>query len=149
MHPAAFLSSSAHAHGISPRIILYKGPFSHRPCNPKASLLNALFSDNILTAVVYSKYQRINIGIQADAIYKYVEQQPVTGIPIQHVMRWTRFDVFRKTHKQFFFIQIYYRFIFQCVCKNSKVTKHLKNFSRCIKTIENIIQLIICKIIYN
>ena len=38
---------------------------------------------------------------------------------------------------------------FYFVCKNCENTKHLNNFSRCMKTIENIIQPIICKIIYH
>ena len=94
---------------------------------------------DILTNVVYSKYQRINISIQSRAIYIYVKQQPVTGFPIQHVMRSQHFYVFRKTHKQFYLIQIYNKLFFVCLCNNYKDTKHLNNFSRFIKTIENII----------
>ena len=33
------------------------------------------------------------------------------------------------------------------LCKNCKDTKHLNHFSRCIKTIENLIESILCKII--
>ena len=68
--------------------------------------------------------------------YIYVEQQLVTGKPIQHVMRWPYVDVFRKTPMQFFLIQIYKIFF---LCKTCNDTKHLNNFSCRIKTIENII----------
>ena len=74
--------------------LLYKIPLWERPRKPKAAILKAVSFSDILTTVVYSKYQRINISTKALAIYIYVEQQPVTGIPIQHVMRWPHFDVF-------------------------------------------------------
>ena len=77
--------------------------------HPKPQFKAVSFSD-ILTTVVYSKYQRINIGIYAHAIYIYVAYQPVTGLPIQNVMRWPHFDVFRKTRKQLVWIQIYNKF---------------------------------------
>ena len=66
-----------------------------------------------------------------------------------YIMRWPHFDVFRKIPKQDFLIKIYNKFILGGLCKNRKDTKHLNNFSRCVKSIENIIQLIICKIIYH
>ena len=72
-------------------------------------------------------------------IHMYVVWQPVTGLPIQHIIRWPHFDVFRKIPKQLFLIQIYNRYIFVCLCKNRKDTKHMNNFSRCINSIENII----------
>ena len=62
-----------------------------------------------------------------------------TGVP--------HFDVFGKTSKQFFLIQIYNLYFF-CGGYNCKDIKHLNNISRCIETIENIIQSIIYKIIY-
>ena len=40
------------------------GPISHVPCKAKATILKGIiFSDHTLITVVYSKYQRINIGI--------------------------------------------------------------------------------------
>ena len=126
---------------------LWIGSLSHTPWKSKAAILKeVLFSDNILTTVGYRKYLRINIGIQAHVIYLYVEQQPVTGIPIQLVMRKNK--QFRKTPKQFFFYTNLPS-IFLCVCKHCKDIKHTNNFSRCIKTIENIIDTIICKINYH
>ena len=127
----------------------YKRFHYHRPCKPKAAIIKGVSFSDIFTTVIYSKYQRIDIGIKAHAIYIYVEQQPITGIPIQHIMRWPHFNVFRKTPKQFCLIHIYNRFIFYCMCKNWKDTKHLNKFSRCIKTIRIIIQSIIYKIIHH
>ena len=79
--------------------------------------------------------------------YIYVEQQPVTGKPIQHAMRWPYVDVFRKnTHEILFDTNLQKK---NFLCKTCNDTKHLNNFSCRIKTIENIIQSIIYRIIYH
>ena len=54
-------------------------------------------------------------------------------------MRWPHFGVFRKIPKQLFSIQIYNRFIFVCLCKNRKDTKHLNNFfSSCVPVTQHL-----------
>ena len=54
----------------------------------------------------------------------------ITCLPIQHVMRWPHFDIFRKTPKQLFLVQIYNRFFLCVSVQKLKDTKHFNNFSR-------------------
>ena len=121
MYSAAFYLSCTCSHGISLRIII------------KDSIIPQILqtqSRNFKISFILCRVLQItenNIGIYAHTFYIYVEQQPVTGIPIQHVMRWPHFDVFRKAPKQLFSIQFYNRFflvymyiyvcgVYVCVC---------------------------------
>ena len=148
MHPAAFYFSCTYTNGISLRIIIKDYIITQTEinktalncglnfvcnCKPKTAIL--IFFD-FCSVLKITENQHWYIG----PCYLHICCIATSYcLPIQHIMRWPHFDVFRKIPKEHFLIQIYNRFIVGGLCINRKDIKHLNNFSRCIKIIENII----------
>ena len=148
MHPAAFYFSCTYTHGISLRIII---------------------KDSIITQTLKTQ----NRKFKSSFILRYFDYCSVIKISENycsylgpcylHICRtatsyWytnsTLYEIvtFWCLHKNTLAILFDKKFtieVFFSVYKNCKDTKNLNNFSCCIKTIENIIQSIIYKIIYH
>ena len=136
MHLAAFYFSCTHAHVIS--LIIKNGPIFTQTLQTKTRNFKMCFYSLIIFSLLQSTQNIRELAL--------VYRPMFSSIKIQHIMRWTYFDVFRKNPKKFFLKQIYNALL---LCKNCNYIKHFNNFSRCRKTIENIIQSIICKIIFH
>ena len=151
MHPAAFYFSGTYTNGISLSIIIkdfhitqaliilikllqFAALIGFVFANPKPQFKAVSFSD-IFWLLYCTQNNRELTLVYRPILSKYMLYS--------NQLLFYQFNTLWDDHilmsKQHFLIQIYNRFLFLGLCKNRKDTKHLNNFSRCIKRIKNII----------